>query len=65
MRDSGWRGTDYVGLEKRILRRCIAERGVVLTPEAETRLDAMPEKFRDFLIERDDLVSPADSRRAA
>ena len=46
--DSGWRGTDYIGSEKRILHRCIAERGVVLTPEAEARLDALPDKFMDF-----------------
>ncbi len=65
IRDSGWRGTDYVGLEKRALCRCIRERGINLTPEAAARLDAMPEKFRDFLAERDDLAPSADSRRAA
>ena len=59
LRDSDWRGTDYIGSEKRILRRCIRERGIVLTPEAQARLDAMPEKFRDFLIERGDLSPPA------
>ena len=65
VREPKWRGTDYVGLEKRILRRCIGERGINLTLEAEARLDAMPERFSDFLIERDDLAPPADSRRAA
>ena len=39
----------YIGLEKCILHRCIAERGIVLTPEAQARLDAMPESFADFL----------------
>ncbi len=51
--DSGWRGTDYIGpengSEKRILRRCIAERGVVLTPEAQARLEALPDRFADFI----------------
>ena len=65
IRDSGWRGTDYIGSEKRILARCIRERGIALTAEARSRLDAMPEKFRDFLVERDDLAPPVDSRRAA
>ena len=49
MRSTGWRGTDYVGLEKRVLYRCIAERGIVLTAEAQARLDALPEKFADFI----------------
>ena len=48
--DSGWRGTDYIGSEKRILRRCIAERGIVLSPEAQARLDALPKWFADFLV---------------
>ncbi len=65
VREPKWRGTDYIGSEKRILRRYIRERGIVLTPEAQARLDAMPERFRDSLIERGDLAPPADSRRAA
>ncbi len=48
VRDTGWRGTDYIASEKRILHRCIAERGVVLTVDAQARLDALPERFRDF-----------------
>ena len=60
-----WRGTDYIGLEKRVLRRCIQERGIDLTPEAQARLDALPEKFRDFLVDCDDLSPPACRRRAA
>ncbi len=34
MRSTGWRGTDYIGSETRILHRCIGERGITLTPEA-------------------------------
>ncbi len=47
--DSGWEGRNYVGLDKRVLYRCIRERGVVLTPEAVARLDALPERFADFI----------------
>ena len=47
VRKPTWRGTDppYVGLEKRVLRRCIQERGIVLTAAAMARLDALPERF--------------------
>ncbi len=45
--DSGWRGVSFVGSEKRILRRVIREAGVVLTAEAQARLDALPEQFLD------------------
>ena len=49
VRKPTWRGTDYIGLEKRILHRCIGERGIVLTAEAQARLDALPERFADFI----------------
>ena len=48
VRDTGWRGVSFIGSEKRILRRVIREAGVVLTPEAQVRLDALPETFLDF-----------------
>ncbi len=31
------------------LRRVLGEKGVVLTPEAQARLDALPERFIDFV----------------
>ena len=31
-----------------MLRRVLREAGVVLTPEAQAQLDAMPEQFMDF-----------------
>ncbi len=46
--DSGWRGVSFVGSEKRILRRVLREAGVVLSPEAQARIDALPEQFMDF-----------------
>ena len=47
--DSGWRGVSFIGSEKRVLRRVLGEKGVILTVEAQARLDALPETFRDFL----------------
>ncbi len=47
--ESGWRGVSFVGSEKRILRRVIREAGVVLTAEAQARIDALPEQFMDFV----------------
>ncbi len=48
-RDSGWEGgASFIGSEKRILRRVLGEKGVVLTAEAQARLDALPEQFLEF-----------------
>jgi hypothetical protein len=44
-----WRGVSFIGSEKHVLRRCIREAGVVLTAEAQARLDALPEQFLDFV----------------
>ena len=49
VRDTGWKGISFIGSNKRVLRRCIREAGVVLTPEAQARLDALPETFQDFV----------------
>ena len=51
--DSGWRGVSFIGSEKRVLRRCIREHDVVLTPEAQARLDALPKMFLDFVTAPD------------
>ncbi len=47
--DSGWRGVSFIGSTKATLRRVLGEKGVVLTPEAQARLDALPEQFLDFV----------------
>ena len=47
--DSGWRGVSFIGSEKRVLRRVLREKAVILTVEAQARLDALPLTFRDFL----------------
>ncbi len=49
IRDSGWRGVSFVGGKKATLVRVLGEKGVVLTAEAAARLDALPERFTDFI----------------
>ena len=48
--DSGWRPVSFIGSTKATLARVLGEKGVVLTPEAQTRLDALPEQFLDFVV---------------
>ncbi len=43
------RGFPFIGGTKTTLRRVLGEKGVVLTPEAVARLDALPERFMDFI----------------
>ena len=62
---SAWRGVSFIGSEKRVLRRCIRERGIILASEAHARLDVLPERFSDFLVNRGDLSPPAVPSRAA
>ena len=45
---TGWKAVSFIGSEKRVLRRCLREAGVALTPEAAARLDALPDQFVDF-----------------
>ncbi len=45
--DSGWRGVSFVGGKKTTLARLFREKGISLTPEAQARLDALPEQFLD------------------
>ncbi len=47
--DSGWRGVSFIGGKKATLHRVLGEKGVVLTPEAVARLDALPERFTGFI----------------
>ncbi len=56
MRRTGWRAVSFIGSAKTTLQRVLGEKGVVLTAEAQARLDALPEQFMAFLAEID---SPA------
>ncbi len=48
--DSGWRGVSFVGGKKTTLARLFREKGISPTPEAQARLDALPEQFLDFVV---------------
>ncbi len=47
--ESGWRGVAFIGSTKTTLARVLREKGVILTAEAQARLDALPERFMDFI----------------
>ncbi len=49
IRDSGWRGVSFVGGKNATLGRIFREKGIVLTAEAQARLDALPERFLGFI----------------
>ncbi len=46
---SGYEAVSFIGSEKSVLQRVLGEKGVVLTAEAAARLDALPERFMDFI----------------
>lgn len=56
MRRTGWRAVSFIGSNKRVLERVLGEKGVVLTAEAQARLDALPECFMDFIAAPDEIV---------
>ena len=49
IRESGRRGVSFVGGRKATLARLFREKGIFLTPEAQARFDALPERFLDFV----------------
>ncbi len=49
IRESGWRGVSFVGGRKATLGRLFREKGISLTPEAQTKFDALPERFLEFV----------------
>ena len=57
------REVSFIGREKRVLRHALGEDGVVLTPDAQARLDALPERFKAFLAEIDS-PQPDNARTA-
>ncbi len=46
---SGYEADPFIGSEKRVLHRVLSEKGVVLTAEAQARLDALPDNFAAFI----------------
>ena len=65
VRKSGWQAVSFVGGKRATLERLFREKCIVLTPEAQKRLDALPNEFRDFIVEPCDLSPPAFLRRVA
>ena len=45
------RGISFVGGKKATLERLFREKGISMTPEAQARLDALPERFLDFIAD--------------
>ncbi len=64
IRDSGWRGVSFVGGKKATLVRVLGEKGVVLTAEAAARLDALPERFLDFVAAPASFVTQLEAEAA-
>ncbi len=54
----------FVGSSKRVLRRVLGEAGVALTPEAQARLDALPEQFLDFVVAPANFAAQLEAKAA-
>ena len=62
--DSGWRGVAFIGGKKATLVRVLGEKGVPLTAEAQARLDALPERFMDFIAAPERFVAQLEAEAA-
>ncbi len=62
--DSGWRGVSFIGGTKATLRRVLREKGVVLTVEAQARLDALPEQFLEFVAAPESFAAQLEAEAA-
>ncbi len=49
MRRTGWKAVSFIGGKKATLARVLGEKGVILTAEAQARLDALPDMFMEFI----------------
>jgi len=54
-----WHPVAFIATEKRILLRTMLEKGITPTAAAQAKLDAMPERFRDWLAIGDELKEAA------
>ena len=64
VRDTGWRGISFIGSKKATLERLFREKGISLTPEAQARLDALPERFMDFIAVPERFVAQLEAEAA-
>ncbi len=63
-RDSGWMAVSFVGGKKTTLARLFREKGISLTPEAQARLDALPEQFLAFVVATDSFAVQLEAKAA-
>ncbi len=61
---SGWQVVSFVGGKKATLDRLFREKGIVLTPEAQARLDALPEQFLDFAAAPENFTAQTEAKAA-
>ncbi len=62
-RYSGWMAVS-VGSAKATLGRVFREKGISLTAEAQTRLDALPERFLDFVAAPERFAAQIEAKAA-
>ena len=48
-----WRHLCYIGTSKRILERCIREKGTEVDEAGQRELDALPDTFAEWRLARD------------
>ncbi len=61
---SGYEAVSFIGSNKRVLARVLGEKGVVLTAEAAARLDALPERFTDFIAAPERFFAQPEAKAA-
>ena len=56
-----WNPVSFIGSDKGVLSRVLAEKGVIPTKTAQIALSHMPMRFLDWLAERDAGAANADA----
>ena len=56
-----WNPVSFIGSTKTVLLRVMAEKGVTVDSEAQRAIDAMPERFLDWLKEQSWAESEGES----
>ena len=52
-----WQSVSFIGSEKRVLVRALAEKGVTPTPDAQRALGHLPDSFREWYSRRDEWLN--------
>jgi hypothetical protein len=64
-RRAPWRPVAFIGSTKAVLRRCLSEKGIELTPKASEYIDAMPDTFRAWYRQYKRQAGPIPESEAA